>query len=153
MSESAVALDTYLGRQTQQQRLGMGFAGDGSGGLNLDAAPTFVKRALLRGDGDKVAKLDPQAGPAVAPGVSGEVQVRVQITMRRLGIELSYGMVDNIVRMACHQLPISGMQCKGVSVCRIGEFTVKTNQAIDREMGQTAILEFLDNLILAKASV
>jgi hypothetical protein len=33
-------MDVYLGRQTQQQRLGMGFAGDGSGGLN------FGRRAL-----------------------------------------------------------------------------------------------------------
>jgi hypothetical protein len=52
MAEGVEAMDVYLGRQTQQQRLGMGFAGGGWGGLNLDAVPDYVKRALYRGEGD-----------------------------------------------------------------------------------------------------
>jgi hypothetical protein len=151
MVESAEVLDTFMGRQTQQQRLGLGIAGDGSSGVNLAAAPAYVMRAILRGEGDKIVKLDPRAGLVVAPGVLGEVKIRTQVSMRKFGIELSYAMVENIVRMAYHQLPISGLQCKGTTACRIGEFTAKTNQPIDVELAElggvgSAILEFFDNL-------
>jgi hypothetical protein len=119
MTEGVEAMSTFLGRRAEQQRLGMGFAADGSGGLNLDTAPDYLKRALYRGDGDKVIKLDPQAGLLIAPGVSGEVRVLVQVQMRGIGVEMSYGMVDNVVQLAYHQVPISGMQSKGSSQCRM----------------------------------
>jgi hypothetical protein len=152
MTEGVEAMDVFLGRQAEQQRLGMGFAADGSGGLNLDTAPEYVKRALYRGDGDKVIKLDPQAGLPIAPGVSGKVRVLVQVKMREIGIEMSYDMVDKVVQMAYHLVPISDMQSKGSSQCRIGEFTVKTNQPADQKMQRMgpAILELLDNLILTR---
>jgi hypothetical protein len=72
-----------------------------------------------------VIKLDPQAGLAIAPGVSDEVWVLVQVKMREIGIEMSYGMAGNVVQMAYHLVPISSMQSKGSSQCRIGKFTVK----------------------------
>ena len=79
-------------------------------------------------------KLDPQAGLAIAPGVSDEVWILVQVKMREIGIEMSYGMVDNVVQMAYHLVPISSMRSEGSSQCRIGKFTVKTNQPIDQKM-------------------
>jgi hypothetical protein len=99
-----------------------------------------------------VIKLDPQAGLAIAPGVSDEVRVLVQVKMREIGIEMSYGMVDNVVQMAYHLVPISSMQSKGSSQCCIGKFTVKTNQPIDQQMQRMgpAILELMDNLILTR---
>jgi hypothetical protein len=44
------------------------------------------------------------------------------------------------------------MQSKGSIQCRIGEFTVKTNQPADLKMqrGGLAILEYLENLIVAR---
>jgi hypothetical protein len=114
MTEGVEAMGIFLGRQAEQQRLGMGFAADGSGGLSLDAAPDYVKRAMYRGDGDKAIKLDPQAGLPIAPGISGEVRVLVQVKMRGIGVEMSYGMVDNVVQLGYHMVPISGMQSKAL---------------------------------------
>ena len=83
MTEGVEAMGTFLGRQAEQQRLGMGFAADGSAGLNLGAAPNYVKRAMYRGDGDKVIKLDPRAGLPIAPGISAEVRASFRFRCER----------------------------------------------------------------------
>jgi hypothetical protein len=64
--EGGQALGAYFNRQAQQQLLGLGAGPDGSaGGINLGTAPPYMRRSVIRGEGDKVQKLDPQAGLAV----------------------------------------------------------------------------------------
>ena len=108
--EGTEAIGTYLQRQAQQQLLGLGAGHDGSGGVNLGSAPAHMRRSVIRGEGDKVQKLDPQAGLAVAPGVTDQIKFGVQTGMGAVGVEMLYGMIANVIQMAYHLLPISHMR-------------------------------------------
>jgi hypothetical protein len=112
--EGGEALGAYLQRQAQQQLFGLGAGPDGSGGVDLGAAPPYMKRPVIRGKGDKVQKLDPQAGLAVAPGVAAHIKFGVQIGMGEVGVEMSYGMITHVIQMAYHLVHISHMGCVGV---------------------------------------
>jgi hypothetical protein len=151
--EGTEAIDTYLHRQAQQQLIGLGTGHYGSGGVNLGSAPAYMRRSVIRGEGDKVQKLDPQAGLAVAPGVTDQIKFGVQTGMGAVGVEMSYGMIANVIQMAYHLLPISHMRCVGVTKCRVGEeFTVKPNQPADAILGASgpAIFDFFEHLIMSR---
>jgi hypothetical protein len=137
--EGGQALGAYFNRQAQQQLLGLGAGPDGSDGINLGTAPPYMRRSVIRGEGDKVQKLDPRAGLAVAPGVAANIKFGVQIGMGEVGVEMSYGMIAHVIRLAYHEVHISHMGCVGVANCRVGEeFTVKVNPHADAALGASA---------------
>jgi hypothetical protein len=151
--EGGQALDAFFHRQAQQHLLALGDGSGGSGGINLGTAPACMRRSVIRGEGDKVQKLDPQAGLAVAPGVAADIKFAVQTGMGEVGVEMSYGMIAHVIQFAYHEVRIQHMRCVGLSNCRVGgEFTVKVNPTADTALAASgpAIFEFLEHLILAR---
>jgi hypothetical protein len=99
--EGGQALGAYFNRQAQQQLLALGAGSGGSGGINLGTAPSCMRRSVIRGEGGKVQKLDPQAGLAVAPGVAANIKFAVQTGMGEVGVEMSYICHDRTCDPVC----------------------------------------------------
>jgi hypothetical protein len=100
---------------------------------------------MLKGEGELKVKTTPNAGFAPAPGALRQLEIQIQSGMRENGVQVSYKVAGEIVRMAYHSVPLASMQNVNVGTMQIGPFHDKVGPDDHLLSGSgPAIIEYFD---------